>query len=93
VKKAFSDIANKYTLFTVRSIVRHAIKLQFDINVNALEIRAVQSPKCKSDVLLTVLFRLINYGIKLMACSKLAFICFNPLTVATSLGVKSFPCP
>jgi hypothetical protein len=34
------------------------IHLQFDISANALEIRAVQSPKCYSDVLLTVLYSL-----------------------------------
>jgi hypothetical protein len=31
---------------TVQSTARHAIHLQFDIIANALEIRAVQSPKC-----------------------------------------------
>jgi hypothetical protein len=30
----------------VRSTACHAILLQFDISANALEIRAVQSPKC-----------------------------------------------
>jgi hypothetical protein len=29
----------------LRSSARHAMHLQFDINVNAIEIRAVQSPK------------------------------------------------
>jgi hypothetical protein len=30
----------------VRSTARHATHLQFDINANALEIRAVHSPNC-----------------------------------------------
>jgi hypothetical protein len=30
----------------VRSTVRHTIQLQFDISANALEIRALQTPKC-----------------------------------------------
>jgi hypothetical protein len=30
----------------IQTTARHAIHLQFDINANALEIRAAQSPKC-----------------------------------------------
>jgi hypothetical protein len=36
----------RIALFYVRSTVRHAIHLQFDIRANALEITAIQSPKC-----------------------------------------------
>jgi hypothetical protein len=38
----------------VRSTARHAIHLRFGISANALEIRAVQSPKCIVDLLLSV---------------------------------------
>jgi hypothetical protein len=35
-----------FFLSAVRSTVRHAIHMHFDISANALEIRVVQSPKC-----------------------------------------------
>jgi hypothetical protein len=44
-------------ILQVRSMTRHAIHFQFDIRVNALKIKAMESPKY--DVLLTVLALLI----------------------------------
>jgi hypothetical protein len=38
----------------VHSTARHAIHSQFDISANTVEIRAVQSPKRMSHVMLTV---------------------------------------
>jgi hypothetical protein len=46
----------------VRSTTRHFIHLQFNNSANSLEIRAAQSPKCISDVLLP-LRQLILVGI------------------------------
>jgi hypothetical protein len=43
----------RYFLAHVRSTARHALHLQYDFSINALEIRAVQSPK--SDVLLYII--------------------------------------
>jgi hypothetical protein len=38
---------------------RPVIHLQFDINAKAIEIRAVQSPKCMADVLITEIWIIV----------------------------------